>query len=278
MLLCLISFTLHQLELALQYASQSGHFRLARQISNLKERRAIAAAEEEEEEEEEETNHYYYTHHQSLRNNSTALNDHLRRSYDSRQSITRQSTSGGTSQEPKDSSRTSLSARRILLLKPTNKENLQKEEEEEEEKMENEEDTHSNEIGGGEDGGEVVSNHSLDESTDIISGASYDKPIDSLLTSPQVNKITNPFRVSSVRSCEISLRYTSLYACSAKSRDYLKCILMHLSFQITTPVSKQIQVERRSSFLDKISQEVQEEKEKEKEKKKSKPRQVIFQQ
>ena len=49
-------------------------------------------------------------------------------------------------------------------------------------------------------------------------------------------------------------------------------------FQITTPVSKQIQVERRSSFLDKISQEVQEEKEKEKEKKKSKPGQVIFQQ
>ena len=199
MLLYLISFTLHQLELALQYASQSGHFRLARQISNLKERRAIAAAEEEEEEEE--TNHYYYTHHQSLRNNSTTVNDHLRRSYDSRQSITRQSTSGGTSQEPKDSSRTSLSARRILLLKPTNKENLQKEEE----KMENEEDTHSNEIGGeGEEGGELVSNHSLDESTDIISGASYDKPIDSLLTSPQVNKITNPFRVSSVHSCEIS--------------------------------------------------------------------------
>ena len=226
MLLFLISFTLHQLELALQYASQSGHFRLARQISNLKERRAIAAAEEEEEEEE--TNHYYYTHHQSLRNNSTAVNDHLGRSYDSRQSITRQSTSGGTSQEPKDSSRTSLSARRILLLKPTNKENLQNEEEEEEEKMENEEDTHSNEIGGGEDGGEVVSNHSLDESTDIISGASYNKPVDSLLTSPQVNKITNPFRVSSVHSCEISLRYTSLYACSARLRDCLKCILIHL--------------------------------------------------
>ena len=48
------------------------------------------------------------------------------------------------------------------------------------------------------------------------------------------------------------------------------CTHTLMSFQITTPVSKQIQVERRSSFLDKISQEVQEEKEKEKEKKKSK--------
>ena len=37
--------------------------------------------------------------------------------------------------------------------------------------------------------------------------------------------------------------------------------------QRATPVSKQIQVDRRSSFLDKISQEVQEEKEKEKQKK-----------
>ena len=51
-----------------------------------------------------------------------------------------------------------------------------------------------------------------------------------------------------------------------------------MSFQIMTLASKQIQVERRASSLDKISQEVQEEKEKEKEKKKSKSGQVIFQQ
>jgi hypothetical protein len=185
------------LELSLQYASQSGHFRLARKISNLKEQRL--ASREEGEDEGDDDDGVGDDDEREIRSIPTQHKSYLRHM------------------------RTDTSARRTLIAapEPNDKENRHMADDNFEEEQET--------------GRDIEENYSEENSIDEGSGkveASLSASFSSPMTSKQ--KPLNPFKMA-------------------------------------TPLSKQIQVDRRSSFLDKICKDVEEEKDKQKKKSKVKP-------
>lgn len=193
--------------MALQYASQSGHFRLARQISNLKERRAIAAEEEEEEEEVEITRQPVRTY--TTRRETSHNGEEKERSNSSSQKTYRNN-----------------GVRRTLLpsnsnTQKINKENCQEVEEEEEEQNEevNEEETDPSPLPPSLSG---TPNEREYVSQDLLSNNNNNSDSSNgQFSSPQVNKqrTGNPFKVSSLLlfgslSLPSFFSFSMLYTCT----------------------------------------------------------------